>query len=208
MGESDESRIVRWPSEEETKIAFETYALAVGKVAHSWNYLHEKLSSLYATVCGGNRKIALSVWHAVANERTQQLMLKAAVLAAPEEGWAIQHPKSKNDLDWLCEKVRNLGDQRNNAIHAPCILSIGADGSRMIPAPPILSDHIRAKNLRGKEILVEFDYVEKWAERLSIFAQVAESALLSKNYPWPDKPEKPVRLDMTLLGLPFQTPPE
>lgn len=205
MSEPTEPRILTWPTDEEMKIAFEQYALAVGKVAHSWNYLHEKLSSLYATICGGNRKISLSVWHAVANERTQQLMFKAAVLASPDNGWAARHLKAKQDLDWLYERVKNLADQRNNAIHAPCILGIDGSTPRMIPAPPILSEHVRAKNLRGKEILVEFDYIERWAEELSRFTQKAESAILSDTNPWPDTPKKPVRRDQKdLPGQPLQ----
>jgi hypothetical protein len=32
---------------EQTKKAFEEYALALGKVAHAWNYLHEKLGRFW-----------------------------------------------------------------------------------------------------------------------------------------------------------------
>ena len=41
-------KIIKWPTDDEMKVAFEAYALALGKVAFSWNYLHEKLGQLFA----------------------------------------------------------------------------------------------------------------------------------------------------------------
>ena len=39
MAREGEPRIVRMPTDEEMKAIFETYAMAVGKVAYSWNFL-------------------------------------------------------------------------------------------------------------------------------------------------------------------------
>lgn len=200
-----------WPSDEEMKIAFETYAVAVGKVAHAWNFLHERLGRLFVIVTGADRAIALAIWYSTESDRTKQKMLKDAVTASADERWMPQLPKAKTDLLWLADRVISLTENRNNAIHAPCELIM--DWSKVAPdrygplfgmAASYHSGHDRAQKLRGKEILVEFDWCERWAEELSRFTERAESALISDTYPWPDKPAKPDRKPRSALGLPLQ----
>lgn len=191
-GNKGHPRIVKYPSDDEARIAFEDYALAVGKVSFAWNFLHERLGRLFATVCGGARNIHLGVWYSTESDRAKQHMLMAAIVGRTDwPKWVS--PERKGDLESLAAAAIKLGEDRNNAIHAPCILSTDADGTKMVAAPDFYSPHGRAKKMRGKALLIEFDYLERWTESLSRFSDRLESALLSETAPWPDRPAKPDR---------------
>jgi hypothetical protein len=76
MSDADSTlNIVKWPSDEEWVTAFETYTLALGKVAHAWNYLHEKLARLFCVVVAADPAICLGIWYSTTNERAQRDML-------------------------------------------------------------------------------------------------------------------------------------
>src|SRR5215472_4850499 len=151
---TDETRapVVRWPTDEERKAAFEAYTLAVGKVAHAWNYLHEKLGQVFWVVCGAEREIALAIWYSTHNDRTQRLMLRAAVLACKMDRWPA--PQARDDVMWLLDCADSLAEQRNNALHAPCSLYVGGaqDGGSVMGAA-FFHGHPRAKKLIGKDLL-------------------------------------------------------
>jgi hypothetical protein len=172
-----EPRIVKLPTDEETKSAFEVYTLALGKVAHAWNYLHEKLAQLFCVITESERAISLAIWYSTTNERAQRDMLKAAVAAVNLERWE-KLPKAKEDLKWCLDKVDVLAGHRNNAVHAPCSLYIGGgnDGGSEMGAA-FFQGHPRAKELQGKKVLIEFDWCERYAETLTRFAQKLESAI-------------------------------
>src|SRR5229473_1893775 len=92
------------PEDDEIKRIFEAYALAVGKVAHSWNYLHEALGQLFAAVLSApNRGLALAVWYSTDSDRTQRNMLRAAVSSSGEGRWQPRLPKAFDDLIWLLD---------------------------------------------------------------------------------------------------------
>jgi hypothetical protein len=116
------TRDFRLPTNEETKAAFERYTLAVGKVVHAWNYLHEKLGQLFVVLSGSDRNIALAIWYSTFNDRAQRLMLRAAVIASGANRWP--NPSAKDDMIWLLDHADDLAEQRNNAIHTPCSLYI------------------------------------------------------------------------------------
>jgi hypothetical protein len=67
---------VKWPTLEEATAAFEEYALAVGKVAYAWNYLHERLGELFVVVSAAEQAIALAIWYSTKSERGQRDMLR------------------------------------------------------------------------------------------------------------------------------------
>ena len=188
-----EPRIVLMPTDDQVKIAFEAYAMAVGKVAHAWNYLNEKLGILFSTILHTDPQISSAVWYSTDSDRTKQKMLKDAIAAVPAARWPKHCPSAQDDLLWLLNRCIELGDARNNAIHAPCILVTDASGTAMKAAPPIFSGHDRARRLDGKEILVEFDWCERWAEELSLFTVTACAALRPSSNSWPDRPSKPHR---------------
>jgi hypothetical protein len=78
-------------TDEEARVAFEVYALAVGKVVHAWNYLHETLGQLLYHVAGpDDGRAELSKWYSLKSDHLQRAMLRAAVLRAPEDRWPPQ----------------------------------------------------------------------------------------------------------------------
>ena len=192
--QESQPHIVKWPSDEETRAAFEAYTLALGKVAHAWNYLHEKLGQLFVVISGADRNIALAIWYSTNSDRTQREMLRAAVAATSVDRWKTL-PKAQEHLTWLLDRADELAEQRNNAIHAPCSLYIGGGengGAEMGAA--FFYGHPRARKLMGKKLLVEFDWCERYAETLSRFTKKLETAIaFAGQYPWPDLPSKPAR---------------
>jgi hypothetical protein len=188
--------IIRIPSEEEAKKAFEGYALAVGKVAHAWNYLHEKLGQLFVVISGADRQVALSIWYSNNSDRTQRKVMQAAVLARADDRWPNQ--SAKEDLKWLLDRADDLAKDRNNAIHAPCSLFIGVsqDGGGAEMGAAYHHGNPLARRLVGKSLQREFEWSEACAEVLSRFTQRIEFAF---NYPdrysWPERPALPERQD-------------
>jgi hypothetical protein len=193
MTDQQPTRIVKWPTDEERKTAFEVYTLAVGKVAHARNYLHEKLGQLFVVVSGADRGIALAIWYSTDSDRAQRWMLRAAAMACGSDRWP--NPAAKDDTIWLLDRADSLAEQRNNAIHAPCSLFVGGEkegGSEM--GASFFYGHPRARKLMGKSLLDEFDWCERYAETLSEFTEKVETGIaFAGRYPWPDRPSLPTR---------------
>jgi hypothetical protein len=190
-----EPKIVRviWPTDEERTAAFEAYTLAVGKVAYAWNYLHEKLGQLFAVVSGAERNVALAIWYSTESDRGQRKMLEAAVNGTMPSRWE-KLPKAPADLKWLLGRVNGLAEDRNNAVHAPCSLYIGTEDRASEMGAAWVNGNPRAKKLVGKQLLIEFDWCERYAEGLSVFTQRLETAIaFPDRHPWPDRPSKPTR---------------
>ena len=188
-----EPGIVKWPTLEEAAAAFEEYALAVGKVAYAWNYLHERLGELFVVVSGAEQAIALAIWYSTKSDRVQRDMLQAAVNANPGR-WET-FPKALADLEWLLKCADEVAEARNNVVHAPVSFYIGArehGGSEVVAA--YWAGNPRAKRLRGKRLLVEFDWCERYSEILS---RCSDQLVAAISYPdvnqWPDQPSKPTR---------------
>lgn len=196
--------VIQFPSDEEAERHFEAYCLALGKVAHAWNYLFERLGGLFVIVAGGNAHVSNAIWYAPDSDRTKLAMLKEAT-NCPAQGFCYlpERPAVKEDIIWLINRTVEHIDKRNSVIHAPCVLRSDADGTSMAAS---FNGHNLAKKLWGKEILVEFDWCERWAEELSRFAQAMENALHDPKKPWPGRPGKPdQRRKKDLLP---QLPPE
>jgi hypothetical protein len=52
----------------------------------------------------------------------------------------------------------------------------------------------RARKLKNKSLLIEFDWCERYPDTLSKFTLEVETGLaFAERYPWPDKPCLPVR---------------
>jgi hypothetical protein len=117
---------------EDTIQPFDAYVAAVGRVAHAWNYLHERLGVLFVTVSGMERNVALSIWYSVKSDLAQRAMLRAALEATNSER-SKRLPKASNDLKWLLDRADALAEDRNNAVHAPCSLYLGGSVSERGP---------------------------------------------------------------------------
>jgi hypothetical protein len=83
-------------------------------------------SRLFARIVGGwdydvQRNVALAVWYSSYSDRSQRQMLKAAIKAATHDPiWAGLPDNARADLLlWLMEQANNLGNKRDEAIHAP-----------------------------------------------------------------------------------------
>jgi hypothetical protein len=190
MAEAPAAKAVSWPTDEEVSAAFTAYVSGIGKVAHAWNYLMESTGRLFVIATGMERRQAAAIWYSTDADRVLLHIFKAAVLSAPAKIWGTRD-KAGVDLSWFSDRVLSLHDHRNDAVHAPCSLVTDSEGSAMIAHP--LSGHRRAKKLAGKELLVEFDWCERWAESLSRFSRQTEQALLHGTYPWPNRPAQPNR---------------
>lgn len=198
--------VLKVPTDGEAKLHFDAYCLALGKVAHAWNYLFETLGQLFVIAAGGNPHVANAIWYAPDSDRTKVDMLKAAISSPGQTSWWLpEFPTAKEDVLWLLQRVQSLTDMRNNVIHAPCILLTDARGTAMAAS---FNGHERAKKLWGKEILVEFDWCERWTEELTRFARAMESAVYDRQSAWPSRPGKPDRTpqkDLLLRLLPAST---
>ncbi len=159
------------PRSEGAEAAFEEYYLAVGKVARAWNTLHEYLGQLFVTVSGSDKvwteptaiKVALAIWYSVKSHRAQRDMLRAAVNA--NSGRWDELPKALDDLKWLLDRADELAEHRNDVVHAPCSIYILDWGAEMGPAYFAAANprvkNLNAKNLKGKQLIAEFDWCEK-----------------------------------------------
>lgn len=190
--EEQAPRIVKMPTQEEVRNEFEAYAVALGRVAHAWNGLFEQLGRVFLATSEMKQPLAAAIWYSLDSDRTKLTILKATITSQstipPTDRWP-DCPKAKEDLLWLVERVSNLMDKRNDAIHAPCSLTADHDGAKMTASQ--VSGHERARKLRGKDVLVEFDWLERWTDRLNNFAMKVEVGLQWPQHAWPDRPSKP-----------------
>ena len=105
--------------------AVDAYALAVGRLSIAWNYLHGALGDLFALVIGGDVEL-VKKWRSVANDRALREMLRAVIKAANPERWK-QTPTAPADLLAVLKRADELSIVRNDAMHAPVMLHIGAE---------------------------------------------------------------------------------
>jgi hypothetical protein len=188
--------IIRVPTAEEIKNlpkAMEPHLLALGKVANTWNLFQEDLARLYVIVTQKDDRTAYTEWHSIRNDRAQRDKLRSAIKTARGR-WKDDKRLSTaaDDLIWLLDQAEIVADQRNTAIHAPLIPSLGGGNGPEI-LPYYFFQNPRAENLKGKDILAEFTWYEKSAETLTSFARQAWNALQSDNNPWPVKSQMPTR---------------
>jgi len=206
MDDADGERPIIPTGNDETNIAFNDYSLALGRVVHSWNRLHERLAELFAAI-GGEREIPVAVWYSSMNDRAQRNMLSAAIEATQSvpdlskrlykpryrDGlrWDYRFPGAKDDLRWILNEINSLAQHRDNAVHAPVHLIEVGDHMQM--AATTYTQHNRAKNLIGKELLIEFDYYERRSDSYLRFVEDATGAVLYAHFPWPERPSLPNR---------------
>ena len=150
---------------EDIEEVFAAYCLALGKVAHSWNYMQEELSRLFVICSGMRAEISHAVWNALKSDRSQRDILRAA-LQSNQQGL---EPDFVKGVTWILDQAEKVAFRRNNAIHAPCMVQI-TDGPIEI-APNYFKGNPQALNLKDKDISLEFEWYEKSAECLSRYSQ-------------------------------------
>lgn len=169
--------------------AFNEYALALGTVVHSSSNFQETLSRLYWHLVGGDLRVSNAVWHSSISDKAQREMLRAALDAKPEHFWEKRLPKARKELGWLITEADKVANQRNNAVHAPCLFSYEA--GEVISVPFTLNR--RAANLKNKKLIKEYELYADILGKLNTFALMAAVALGNNSEPWPDKPVLPTR---------------
>jgi len=183
--------MARLPSAEEIKAANEAlqpYFLALGKVAHSWNHLHEELGKVFCAVTQLELTIGMAIWHGLRSDAGQRDILKGAVEAAARDPeWVDLHPGAEDGVLYLTSKTQGLANKRNDAIHAPCDVIPAGDFEIR---PITFFQNQRAQSLRGKDILKEFEWYERTADALRRHATECRFAL-DGQLPWPDEPQLP-----------------
>jgi hypothetical protein len=98
-------------------------------------------------------EVASAVWYAVQNDRLQRSLLIAAASKrlTPEGG---RKNKLLGDTEWVVKKANGLGSQRDDTIHSPVSMFIG-DPIQFVSM--YFFGHPRAMNLKGKDLLDEFE---------------------------------------------------
>jgi hypothetical protein len=173
------------PIDAEMIATFDEYALALGRVAYASNHFHEQLLELFVVIVEADAIVIRALWYSLDNDRSQRNLVKAALTAAPTNRWLPRLTTAKDDMLTLIKKATNCANSRNDAIHAPTIMATGDYISDMVASP--MSGHQRAMNLRRKDLLVEFDWLERAFDTMSDFTEHAVRALRSEHYAWPNK---------------------
>jgi hypothetical protein len=104
------TRIVAIPPDTEIATVFLAYATAVGKVAHAWNYLQERLARIFVAITAIDHSIALAIWYSTENDRAQRSMLQAVIEVSPDDRWQSISETVKDDLKWLLNNKNDLAD--------------------------------------------------------------------------------------------------
>jgi len=95
----------------------------------------------------------------VCDSERHETARKAQVRHYRNDLWPVEEvPRAPDDLKWLLDRADKLASDRNNAIHAPCSLYLRGDGSSEVMAAVRSANagNRRAKNLEGKDLLIEF----------------------------------------------------
>lgn len=183
------------PSAEEINAitkALQSYFIALGRVAHSWNHLHEELGKVFCAVAGLDLSVGMAIWHKLRSDFSQREILQGAITAkVSDTDWDLAHPGALNGVTFLLTETQSLSDKRNDAIHAPCHVLPGATEFEITPISYF--GNPRARKLIGKDILSEFDWYERWANAIKSHATEVRLAIDSGTHTWPKKPDRPTR---------------
>jgi hypothetical protein len=147
----------------------------------------------------GRKAGTLREWYAIRSDTGQREKLRCAITKTTSGRWR-KSPRALEDLKWLLDRVDQLASDRNNAIHAPCSLYLRGDGSSEVMAAVRSANagNRRAKNLEGKDLLIEFHWCAAYAVCLGQFAGMLAPAMASPdNYEWSARPKIPSRADFS-----------
>jgi len=176
---------------------YRPYVVAVGQVALAWNDLYKVLAVFFIVLHGETvpSDVPLAVWNSSKSDRAQREMLAAAAktfLTLPD--MLALYPTGAADVKWLADRIGEVEEARNNAVHSP--LAVEGRGQRIMVVPDTSTGHGRAKNLEVKmtkrELLAEFRLCRDTACVLRDHAWRMYATLCGEG-PWPDRPQLPNR---------------
>lgn len=145
---------------------FEPYALELGFLVRNWNSLHDAICRLFCFLMDTNdwRK-PLAIWHFLQNDRMQRnLLRKVAPIALNER------PEVQDSINWLLEKVDQLGNHRDDLVHTPVALQW--EPREFVPLTWL--NHPRARNLTDNDLLLEIRRQKENARMLGFYAVETE----------------------------------
>ena len=173
------------PTSEQWEAAIDAYAMAVGRVSGSWNYLHQTLGRFFAVVIGGDSHLILTAWRSIENDRAQREMLRVVINGASLKRWE-QTPKAPDDLLWVLKRAEKLADVRNDAVHALVSLHVPEiEVGVALPARGKRERKLFANAAKGRKLLDEFAKCERDTDALSDFVYRATFALADDRLEWP-----------------------
>lgn len=188
--------MAKLPTDEEidaVSAALNPYFIALGRVAHSWNHLHEELGKLFCSVTGLELHRGMTIWHKLKSDRSQRDILRGAITARCQEpDWVVKRPKVAEAIIDLLNEVNTLAERRNNAIHAPCSVALHGSRKDFEIVPVTFFGNDKARRLIGKDIIEEFKWYERCADTLKKYTttcRLAVDAGLSSL----EKPQMPTR---------------
>ena len=161
---------------------FPKYIFAVGGVVFAWNRLHVQLAEIFMEITRMPRQMAQEIWYSVRSDSVQRTLLLAAVVSRPAEAWSTTHPNAKEDIRILIEYINKLSAERNDAIHAPVGFASDGDVLEIYPMGN------RAKRLREKDVIAEFERCRDIAIELVPYARDIAGSLRHVFDPWPETP--------------------
>jgi hypothetical protein len=145
----------------------------------------------YSLVGEGDRQEAPIKWYAIPSDTRQRERLRCAIAETTSGPWR-KSPRASGDLNWLLDRADKLASDRNDAIHAPCSPCLWGDGSSEVKAAVRSANagNRRAKNLEGKDLLIEFHWCAAYAVCRGQFAGMLAPAMASPDhYEWPARPK-------------------
>lgn len=188
---------------------FEPYVIAIGQLALAWNDLQDFCGYMFSVfsvpfVPGGDffDESALHIWSSIKSDRSQRDMLKALANHLSDD-WRRNFPKLSDELIWIMDRIGELENSRNDAIHSPLMKASGLVGILLRRHRPTTTELIRpnsfsfnprAISLQKREsILDEFYYCRDRAIVLREYATSIVRSVLSPDHTWPERPKLPGR---------------
>lgn len=179
------------PSKAEFDKFFEPYACEIGFITREWNMLQDALCQIFATTVNRrNLNVGHAVWNSMKSDRAQREALKAACLAPIVYD---KLPKAREDITWLLDQVNKYEDRRNDAIHAPLIISYGYASEKFEVEPWTFHNNPRAQKLAKSDLLPELKWYRAVATELRQFANALHGSLHNEKHAWPQRPQLPTR---------------
>jgi hypothetical protein len=170
----------------------DAHALAVGKIVLAWNEFHEMLGEIFANLLGATHwEQGLVTWHALESDRAQRKMLRAMAQKQLK-------PKSKalEEIKWLLNQTDSLiSKQRNIGVHAPIVVVGDRDGTTQLLPMAFLGNR-HARQLLGKDILLEYAHYEAQLQKMLTFALIINnnvSPIRGGSAAWPPRPTLSIR---------------
>ncbi|TRL38218.1 hypothetical protein FM996_00940 [Methylosinus sporium] len=181
----DSTNIIAMPTETIIQETISEYVTALGRVAHSWNYLQERLGQLFTKMAPtAPHNIMLAVWYSQQSDRNQRRLLRAALNAGALFLYRDRIPdKAQDDILWLLKEADELSARRDQAIHAPACVTTDLGGTQ-ISAAYYFGNPI-AMTLKDKNMIEEFNLSEWRAVQLSKYTMQIDVALERDASLWP-----------------------